>query len=613
MKKKGYSPHERLKRELEEEYNRLTEEEKRLLENDSSGENEYSEDGEHSEDASHYDEEDEFESDEENNDDEQQEDNEEEKEDEREDKTPEDNKESQENTERKDSNNDLREVNSESRKELGPQIQNESKSESSIPTSIDDAKGKMIDSATKHISENNETVKKAVKAKETIAKSAAAVKAAVSSIAVIGNLLVNPFFWVAVIVGIVLIAVISTFSIIGGNDYNKVCDSNGVGGVLVGDDVDDFTRQSAIASWLMSTPFEVMGGQPFTREQAMGIMGNFLEESYGANPKTIQDDATMTRWMECDNDCVAKFKGGGQAVGILQWDGAAGDPRRDNLVKLARQEGTQWYDLNTQLKHLKMEIDAEGDHTYENYMLKKSGFLEPGKSIEEYTHIWMKNIERCGKCREPDRIRSALEFNAKFQGGSMAGIGGSSSLSTQCIGSIGAGMVDASSLRALAESIAYTRAEKKARLGYGSCPQGYAQCGHDFTKPEYLEAKRMVEEKTGADPLPELLASCDRLVATMVRLTGIDEKFPYGNAIGQVNYMKAHPDWQQVSCQDRQPGDVFGREGHIMIYVGETSDGPDTMVSASHKHRTAHMSTLTCSGDLFHGDAISVPGWRKVR
>lgn len=617
-------PNDRFKRKLEEEYNSLEEEERRLLEQAQKSldaaieeENKAQEEKDSEKDTKKEKNKDEEEKEKEEDDEEEKEEDDEEEEEDEEDKDEEE-KEDKEDKENQDDNEikeqdetkeekDLR--SKDSRRALGPQREQDGNNSSS-----DENKGlagKAVDTATKHIVENNETLQTAAKIKETTTAAVGAAKSAVATVGLAAKLLINPFFWVAVAGIIFMFSMVSADAIFGGNDYNKVCDSNGVGQVNIDDDADDFTRQSGIASWLMSTPFEAMGGQPFTREQAMGIMGNLLEESYGANPKAMQGDAYTKRWQTCDNDCVSKFQGGGQAIGILQWDGAAGDPRRDNLVKLAREEGTQWYDLNTQLKHLKMEIDGEGNHTYENYMLKQGGFLTPGKSIEEYTRIWAKFIERCGDCRMEARYKSAKEFDSKYQGG--GSIGGSASLSTQCIGSAGSGIVDASSLRALAESISYTRLERASKIGHGQCPQGLENCGMLFSKEEYKQAKSMAEEIGGADPFTNLLASCDRLVATMVRVSGMDDKFPWGDAITQVMYMINSPDWKEVSCQDRQPGDVFGQEGHIMIYVGDTNDGPDTMVSASYKNRSAHMSTVECLDNLFVGDGVKVKGWRKMK
>lgn len=477
-------------------------------------------------------------------------------------------------------------------------------------------KDKVIDNSLDKAREKSKTVDTAIKAKQLATRAAAAMKNLTAAGGFLAKLIVNPVFWIGVaaigLCAVIMISISSTTSIIGGNDYNQSCDFNGVGSVNVAEDADDFTRQSAIASWLMSTPFEVLGNKPMSREQTMGVMGNLMKESYGANPKAIQGDHSLTMWQTCGNDCVGAFVGGGKAVGILQWDGNAGDPRRDNLVKLARAEGKEWYDLNVQLKHLKNELDGIGDHTYENYQIKRSGFLDPGKSIDEYTVIWAEYIERCGKCMNEQRIASAHEFNANFQGGGGGGVG---SLSTQCVTS---GNIDSSSLVQLALQISYSREEKAAGLGYGVCASG-AGCGQTFSKPEYITAKQMAEDQTGADGFPGMLASCDRLAATLYRVTGIDVNFPYGASGTQLAYARAN--WKQVSCQERQPGDAIIRPGHIMVYIGMV-DGRDTISSASiamadrvgpnGKGRSAHLSDMSCKGDKWYADGGTAEGFRKV-
>lgn len=477
-------------------------------------------------------------------------------------------------------------------------------------------KDKVMDESLDKIKGKSKAVDTAIKAKQLAMQATAAMKNLTAAGGFLAKLLVNPAFWIgAAAIGlcaVIMISISSTTSIIGGNDYNQSCDFNGVGSVNVAEDADEFTRQSAIASWLMSTPFEVLGNKPMSREQAMGVMGNLIQESYGANPKAIQGDHSLTMWQTCDNDCVGAFVGGGKAVGILQWDGNSGDPRRANLVKLARAEGKQWYDLNVQLKHIKNELDGIGDHTYENYQIKRSGFLDPGRSIDEYTEIWAKYIERCGKCVNEKRISAAHEFNSKFQGGGGGGVG---SLSTQCVTS---GNIDSSSLVQLALQISYSREEKAAGLGYGVCSTG-AGCGQTFSKPEYITAKQMAEEQTGADGFPGMLASCDRLAATLYRVTGIDVNFPYGSSGTQLAYARAN--WKQVSCQERQPGDAIIRPGHIMVYIGMV-DGRDTISSASiamadrvgpnGKGRSAHLSDMSCRGDKWYADGGTAEGFRKV-
>lgn len=412
--------------------------------------------------------------------------------------------------------------------------------------------------------------------------------------------LLNPIFWIIVGIIIIIIYFSSTLAVIGQNDYNIMCDESGIGVVSIDPNADDFTRQSAIVSWLTSTPFEINGGRPLSREQAIGIMGNMMSESYGANPRAIQGDSSLSQWETTSNDEVLSWGNvGGKAIGIIQWDRG----RRVALVNFAKSEGTQWYDLTTQLKFLKSEIDSG----YENEQLISGGFNEPGKSLEEYTKIWNKYFERSAQAGTPagdnPRIANAEAFSSAYQGGSFT-----TGLSSNCLGGLFAGGgVDTSNIVELAISAAWPNRNS----ALGSCST-LTNCGQTFATNAYKQAKIMAEAATSNDPIRGLLASCDRFVATMYRATGHDSSFPWGDTAIQGNYMKESPKWAQVSCQERRPGDVLWRPGHVMLYVGNVN-GKDSIASASIRQRTASLSGVSCQGDEFVADGDTAIGFRKVR
>lgn len=416
----------------------------------------------------------------------------------------------------------------------------------------------------------------------------------------VGKLLINPIFWIIILLIIALTYFISIITIMGQNDYNIMCDSSGVGSIIIDPNADDFTRQSAIASWFTSTPFEFNGGQPLSREQASGIMGNLMEESYGANPKAIQGDNSLRQWETTDNNTVLGWGNvGGKAIGIIQWDRG----RRINLVNFAISEGTQWHDLTTQLKFLKSEMDAG----YERDQLNNGGFNEPGKSVADYARIWNIHFERSGAAGTPagdnPRIASAEAFASAYTGGSYGG-----GLSTSCVGGLySGGGIDASNLVQLAIQSAWPNRSP----ALGRCA-GLTNCGQHFATDGYKQAKIAAESATSKDPIAGLLASCDRFVATMYRATGQDSNFPWGDTSIQGNYMRNSPNWEQISCQERQPGDVLWRKGHIMLYLGNVN-GRDSIGSASYMERTGSLSGVSCSGDNFVGDGDTAIGFRKVR
>lgn len=524
-------------------------------------------------------------------------------------------KEEEKNEDEKDkSKDDEKKTNSEDRRKLGPKKQDNK-------LDLDNYKKSpsMIQKGA------NALQRKSGAAKDNVAMRVGQIKSAIGGAlsAIKGvalgaiKLIVNPVFWITlgIIIAIALIVVItlSSMAVLGGNDYNKLCDHSGVGEVVIDEDVDDLTRQSAIASWLMSTPFKAFGDQPMSKEQAIAVIGNLKLESYMANPKAIGGigDNNVEKWKTCNNDCIKNNTLGSNPIGLIQHLGG----RRDQLISMAEEAGVQWYDLNIQLAHLKAELDGEGqpsNPTYEMNQVKK-GFANPGQTIEEYTWLWQKDFERAGESKGSDemalRQKYAKEFGEQFSGAS-------ASLSSQCSG----GLAMSSNVTELAAQIAWTREEKAAKKGYGSCGANPG-CGENFSKPEYIELKTKVEEETGrnGNNIKGLLASCDALVATLVRGAGIDTTIPYHNSNAQIAHMDDPKNgWERTSCQSRQPGDVFGKNGHIMIYVGEI-DGKDTMVSASLQGgaggpgRSAHMADISCQGELFRGDGMTVQGWRKVK
>ena len=268
-------------------------------------------------------------------------------------------------------------------------------------------------------------------------------------------------------------------------------------------------------------------------------------------------------------------------------------------------ECTQWHDLNTQLKYLRSEIESG----YEAEQLEKGGFNEKGKTIAEYAKIWNKWFERSElagtEAGDNPRIASAEAFASEFSGGvSFAG------LSDGCLGMAGgfSGVgIDTSSLVQLAISAVHVNRTSALE----SCGNNLVNCGQNTATDVYKQAKLSAEASTGKDGIHGLLASCDRFVATMYRATGKDPTYPWGATQHQLAYMKSNPDWQPINCQDRQPGDVLWRDGHVMLYVGMVN-GKDSIASASLGHRSGNLSGASCSGNKFIADGGPADGWRKV-
>ena len=76
-------------------------------------------------------------------------------------------------------------------------------------------------------------------------------------------------------------------------------------------------------------------------------------------------------------------------------------------------------------------------------------------------------------------------------------------------------------------------------------------------------------------------SSCDRAICTVIRSSDTDTKFPVGDVYIQYAYMQDSDNWEEISADEIEPGDVIVRvvgetaipgENHIMMYVGTGFD-----------------------------------------
>lgn len=127
-------------------------------------------------------------------------------------------------------------------------------------------------------------------------------------------------------------------------------------------------KQADQISW------EFFIGKGYTPEQTAGILGN-LKQEHGFR---TSDEA------------------GG--LGIAQWLGS----RRERLI----QRGNH-LDLNTQLNFIIEELDSTEYRTKNNLVV--------ATTVEQATIVFQNDYERCGDCRQSQRIAYALEFYNRFR------------------------------------------------------------------------------------------------------------------------------------------------------------------------------------------------------
>lgn len=451
------------------------------------------------------------------------------------------------------------------------------------------AKGKMpsVGSVAKNVAAESETgqkvaaaTDKVVKAKAAAGATAAAAKAGgTAAVAVLGN----PVTYIVAAIVIVCLFLWSTILVIGHNENIDGCGPND-GGVQAGQIplgpngvADKQAAQNIIGSWLMSTPFDWLGGKPMTKEQAAAVVGNMTRESM-LTPSMAQGGPSNPWVPPTATNAEVRAKGestGGQAIGLIQWDAT----RKKDLLDLADSQGKVWSDVTVQLELVKIETNKP---YYSNGMLAR-GFNTPGKTVAELTTIWEQVYEVAGVPALDERIAAAEDFMVNFKGAGSVTTGGSCLMG---------GNFDASGAVALALSIAYPADQYNLSKVAGGDPMGMRNAPEAY-KSAKLKAEQMpgsVDDTYGSPG--ELYASCDRFVATVAKIT-MDPMLPWGATETQYAYLNSHPEkWQRYNNKSQaQPGDIWvtTTNGHIILYVGNVN-GVDSIAHASFQSRVGAVS-----------------------
>lgn len=140
--------------------------------------------------------------------------------------------------------------------------------------------------------------------------------------------------------------------------------------------------------------------------------------------------------------------------------------------------------------------------------------------------------------------------------------------------------------------------------------------GASLATPEMIEGKNLAEEKGGSGHA-NWYASCDRLVAMALKAVEVDIEFPWGSAsYNQIEYLKSSPKWEEISCEERQSGDIihWGKvgsgHGHIAIY-GVNDKGEEREYQASYKSYIPR-KTAARSCEALQRGSRPITVWRKV-
>lgn len=439
---------------------------------------------------------------------------------------------------------------------------------------------------------SQKTIEKGVKTAQTIAAAKSAIAAGSSALSSAGSFIaavvIDPIAWIVIIAIFVIVSmvlgIVAGVQLFGQNENANGCSGIGGDSALLPTSasntdgtVDQMANRDAIANWLLTTNFEFLGNKPMTMNQAAAFIGNAYQESK-FNPAISQSSGSSSNMT--NEQLAALGTSGGKAAGIFQWDVAG----RLALANFAKQQGKNWYDMGLQLEYLKALLDGKNTEVGVNYgqRLLAGGFNDTNKTVDELTGIVNEYFEisgdrpsicaKNGTCdRNQARIDAAKEFLSSYKGGSGLQSGGSCLLGTN------AGSVNTSDAAQLAISIAWPTREQSLVSGSVS--------GKEKAKPEYIAAKQQAMQQYGFDSYlnGDLYASCDRFVATVIKLT-MDPDIPWGPTSTQQQYLESSPKWQRYETKaEAQPGDIWvtRSNGHIVMYVGAVN-GVDSIAHASY-------------------------------
>lgn len=312
-----------------------------------------------------------------------------------------------------------------------------------------------------------------------------------------------------------------------------------------------------------------------TLAQAAGIVGNMMQES-GLNPAIIQGGGNA------DDSYVPQ---NGVGFGLVQWTFTG---RQKPLVEHMKQMGVGITNLSGQLEFVWKELSGSYAHSLRaikaatnpvDAAIAAHGPPSPGyeasaDSPEKVRTVRGGNAQKvydkykdapamAGSTATPDKTPSAEGEGSATEVVAEKTADGSSG--DPCTGSFNGG-----------DLAATVKAYAWPKFTAGRTDQ---QAAYTAAIGKAKSENRYIGGANGND--------CGGFVTTLVYDSGFDKTYNSnakgGNTIAQEAWLKQH--WQQLSSNDRQPGDVAINETHTYIYVGKIDGFDSVIASASYSDR----------------------------
>ncbi len=301
--------------------------------------------------------------------------------------------------------------------------------------------------------------------------------------------------------------------------------------------------------------FNYLLGKGYSKEQAAGVVGNMIVESFGVNPMEKQGEPYG------DHTSSRDVLGYGGGWGIVQWTPPS------KMINPSTAAGKQYDEIDTleyQLNFLYRQLQGETAIPE-----KAAGdALRAATSVDDASDAFAGKYERFLGHEDPssptygERRKMAREVLAKFGGGGPG---------TPAAGPDGC-MVSGD-ISQVALSLAWPE-------------DGHGNARSD-AKPVYLTA--MQQHNPGpAAASNSPWTDCGVFVATVMRMTA-DPHYQERGTGSQIAYVRAHPEKYQViedpkTTAQLQPGDIMLSDGHTYLFTGPYKGGYDSAAASWNGH-----------------------------
>lgn len=460
---------------------------------------------------------------------------------------------------------------------------------------VESAKNSVVDGADKMAGGAISKTEQAIKLAKKLAQIAwNVIKRIIDFVTFIITMLFNPITWWLLFGVSVLLILISIFQVYGPTSFKF--DPNNEGIVSL-EDIDE-DKKSEAASLTFSQHTKI-------NNNVSAYLGKLFEQN---KDKLSYINKTIPEG--CDSKCILDKVNNGEWADIELGAWKLKGDNAKKVLEAAVKSKVNWNKSEAQMQGIISAINKSKDKTLTNTDGEVSDSI---KAVNNLLNIQMSDSDVEKLNEEIKNSAKSIEEKVQKvkrigQGNCLGRTEGGKALEDENCSGVddgNGGSIDSSDLIDFLEEYSLS-----TRIDV-------SDSGASRATDKMKAGKRKAQENGGADPLGELYASCDRLVAAALKATKIDTSYPWGNVRAQDAYVRSHPEkWKQVNPKDRKSGDVIiwlgGGVEHTAIF-GVNKAGKKMVYQASYQQYIPHKAETSDNNydpDLMVGATMTY--WRYV-